>query len=64
MRDSHDRFMAEKPPHDGHRQAVLDPVHTAVGIGAAITTQNFRYYEEYVDRYLDFLFLHEVDFNG
>ena len=55
MRDSHDRFMAEKPPHDGHWQTVLDPVHTAVGIGAAITTQNFRYYEEYVDRYLNFL---------
>lgn len=28
-------FMAEKPPHDGHRKNILKPSHTHVGVGLA-----------------------------
>lgn len=31
----HEMFMAEKPPNDGHRRNVLNPVHNRVGIGVA-----------------------------
>jgi uncharacterized protein YkwD len=52
MRRSHDRFMAETPPADGHRQNVLRPEHNFVGLGFAFEGGQFRYYEEYIDRYL------------
>ena len=29
-------MMAEKPPDDGHRRAILDPLWTHVGIGVAL----------------------------
>jgi len=31
----HEMFMAEKPPNDGHRRNVLNPMHNRVGIGVA-----------------------------
>jgi uncharacterized protein YkwD len=52
MRDSHGRFMAERPPADGHRKTVLRPEHNFVGLGFAFSGGQFRYYEEYLDRYL------------
>ena len=54
MGRSHDRFMAETPPNDGHKQTVILPAHTHVGLGVAVHEGQFRYYEEYVDRYLRF----------
>lgn len=53
MQAAHDRFMAEKPPNDGHRRNILAKEHTHVGLGYAVNGGEFRYYEEYVDRYAD-----------
>jgi hypothetical protein len=55
MKESHERFMAELPPNDGHRANCLEKSHNYVGLGAFIQGGQFRYYEEYIDRYLDFL---------
>lgn len=52
MLEAHTTFMAEKPPADGHRQTVLTPYHTHVGIGVALKGNQFRYAQEFVDRYL------------
>ena len=54
MRELHDRFMAEVPPNDGHRRNILDANHNFVGLGAYLSDNQFRYYEEFIDRYLDF----------
>jgi uncharacterized protein YkwD len=38
-------FMAEKPPRDGHRRCILDPVHNYVGIGLSLSSngqENYR----------------------
>lgn len=53
--DAHARFMAERPPHDGHRRTVLDPAFTCVGIGAAIRGGEFRMTEEFVRQALDWV---------
>jgi len=54
MRRAHSNFMAETAPNDGHRQNCIEPVHNFVGLGAYIDGGQFRYYEEYIDRYLVF----------
>lgn len=43
----HDAMMAERPPDDGHRRTILDPDHTHVGIGLAVTGGEFRMTEEF-----------------
>jgi len=53
MVEGHRVFMGERPPYDGHRRNVLDPWHTHVGLGSAIVGGDFRYYEEYIDRYVE-----------
>ena len=53
MRESHKRFMAEKAPNDGHKKNVIKKTHNYVGLGFALSGTQFRYYEEYIDRYLD-----------
>jgi uncharacterized protein YkwD len=53
MAYSHDSFMAEKAPNDGHKLNVIEKEHNCVGIGSWIEGKEFRYYEEYVDRYLE-----------
>lgn len=45
--EAHGRMMAEKPPDDGHRRAVLDPDWTHVGIGVALEGGEFRMTEEF-----------------
>lgn len=52
---AHDLFMKEVPPDDGHKLNVIDPDHTHVGVGYWISGGHFRYYEEYVDRHLEFM---------
>jgi uncharacterized protein YkwD len=47
MLESHDAMMAERPPHDGHRRTVLDPLFTHVGIGLAAVGGEFRMTEEF-----------------
>jgi hypothetical protein len=46
--------MAERAPNDGHLQNIIKPEHNFVGLGLAIHGGQFRYYEEFLDRYLDF----------
>ena len=48
--ESHARMMAETPPNDGHRRAILDPNWTHVGIGVAFMGGEFRMTEEFVRR--------------
>ena len=48
--ECHDRMMAERPPDDGHRRAILDPNWTHVGIGVAWAGGEFRMTEEFVRR--------------
>lgn len=54
MENAHSGFMEEKAPNDGHKQTVIGPFHNYVGIGTAWCEHGFRYYEEYIDRYLQF----------
>lgn len=54
MKLLHDAFMAEKAPNDGHKKACIDQFHNFVGIGYAVHGKEFRYYEQYLDRYLHF----------
>jgi hypothetical protein len=51
MRDGHRSFMAEMPPNDGHRRAILDPRQTRVGIGVAFSERGMRMIEVYGARY-------------
>lgn len=53
LKKMHAEFMAEKPPHDGHRRVVLDPVWTHVGIGYAVVGGELRMTEEYSRRVLE-----------
>lgn len=45
--EAHGGMMAEKPPDDGHRRAILDPHWTHVGIGVALEGGEFRMTEEF-----------------
>lgn len=45
MLDGHKRFLAEKPPNDGHRRSVLTPGHQSVGIGVAFHETGMRMIE-------------------
>jgi hypothetical protein len=44
---AHDTMMAERPPQDGHRRTILDPLFTHVGIGLATAGGEFRMSEEF-----------------
>ncbi|MCU4177576.1 CAP domain-containing protein [Carboxylicivirga sp. N1Y90] len=54
MQECHLAFMAERKPNDGHKQNCIDPFHTHVGIGVAWDGGEFRYYENFLDVYLNF----------
>ncbi len=54
MQQSHNSFMAERSPNDGHKQNCINPFHNAVGIGFYLQNGQFRYYEEFLDDYLIF----------
>jgi len=54
MKTNHEAFMSERKPNDGHKQNCIDPHHTHVGIGLGWKNKEFRYYEEFIDRYLAF----------
>ena len=49
----HAEFMAEKPPNDGHRRTILDPIWTHVGFGFALVGGEMRMTEEYSRRVLE-----------
>lgn len=54
MRMGHDSFMSERAPNDGHKKNIIGKDHNFVGIGYFVTGNQFRYYEEFIDRYLQF----------
>ncbi len=54
MNELHQAFMNEKAPHDGHKTNCIDQAHNYVGIGFFVYKNEFRYYEEYIDRYFFF----------
>ncbi len=49
----HLRLYQEKPPNDGHRQTILKPQHTHVGIGIVVQELRVRMVELFVSRYVD-----------
>ncbi len=54
MKELHHLFMSESAPNDGHKINCTDKRHNYVGIGFYLTAQQFRYYEEFIDRYYSF----------
>jgi uncharacterized protein YkwD len=54
MAAGHGSFMAERAPNDGHKKNIIDKSHNFVGLGFFATKDQFRYYEEFIDRYLGF----------
>lgn len=54
MKSGHGKFMSERPPNDGHRENIIEKAHNYVGIGYHLSGKQFRYYEEFIDRYLEF----------
>lgn len=55
MKEAHDSFMVEVPPDDGHKKNIIDSTHNYVGIGVCMNGGQFRYYEEFIDRYIEFI---------
>jgi hypothetical protein len=54
MKTGHGKFMEERAPNDGHRKNIIDKSHNWVGIGFYLAGKQFRYYEEFIDRYFEF----------
>ncbi len=54
MKTGHAKFMAERSPNDGHKENIINKTHNFVGIGLYLSAKQFRYYEEFIDRYLEF----------
>lgn len=55
--DGEEQMMAERPPRDGHRQTILDPDATHVGVGWALERGRFQLAEEFLARRLERLTL-------
>ena len=54
MQSAHAKFMNERAPNDGHKQNCIDKGHNYVGIGYYMSDKQFRYYEEFINQYIDF----------
>jgi Uncharacterized protein with SCP/PR1 domains len=54
MKTGHGKFMSERAPYDGHKQNIIDKSHNYAGIGFYLIKKQFRYYEEFIDRYFEF----------
>jgi uncharacterized protein YkwD len=52
MAKSQKAMLAERPPDDGHRRAILDPWATHVGVGLAWHKGEFRLTQEFLRRYI------------
>jgi uncharacterized protein YkwD len=55
MEEMHKAFMDERAPRDAHKQNCIGPNHNYVGLGFYQTDKQFRYYEEFIDRYYTFV---------
>ncbi len=51
--EMHLRMFNEKPPNDGHRQAIIHPQNTHVGIGIAFDEGQVKLAEEFISRYVE-----------
>jgi hypothetical protein len=48
-------FFKEKPPNDGHRRQIIDPVHTGVGIGLSLMAEGeIACVQEFINHYGDY----------
>jgi len=56
----HAEMLGEKPPYDGHRQTILDPHATHVGVGYAFEKGDFRMAQEFLTRHLAWLRLERI----
>ena len=54
MKSGHASFMSERSPNDGHKKNIIEKSHNFVGIGFCLQGKQFRYYEEFIDRYFEF----------
>ena len=54
MNNGHNTFMSERAPADGHKKNIINQMHNFVGIGFYLSENQFRYYEEFIDRYFEF----------
>lgn len=54
MNKGHNSFMSERAPADGHKKNIIDKSHNYVGIGYFMSENQFRYYEEFIDKYFEF----------
>jgi uncharacterized protein YkwD len=57
-------MLHEKPPNDGHRRTILDPLATHVGVGWALVGGDFRLVEEFTTRGYDSLRVARVGPDG
>ena len=55
MKKYHEMFMAERAPNDGHKLNIIEKSHNYVGIGLFLGENVFRYNEEFIDRYYEFI---------
>ena len=49
---AHQRMVDERPPLDGHRQNILDPMHTHLGVGLAVVGGEFVLGQLFLNRYV------------
>lgn len=54
MKSGHASFMSERAPNDGHKKNIIEKAHNYVGIGFFLEGKQFRYYEEFINRYFEF----------
>lgn len=54
MKSGHEKFMDERAPDNGHKINIIEKAHNFVGIGYCLRGKQFRYYEEFIDRYFEF----------
>ncbi len=50
--EAHERMVNEEPPLDGHRQNILGPAHTHVGIGFAVVGGDLAMTQLFLNRYV------------
>jgi hypothetical protein len=53
--EGHAQMMAERPPDDGHRRTILDPLWTHVGFGVAMAGGEFRMTQEFTRVIIDWI---------
>lgn len=54
MNKGHNSFMSERAPGNGHKKNIIDKSHNYAGIGYYLNENQFRYYEEFINRYFVF----------